>query len=324
MVPSALFVSTQAFLAVTLHLGEHRAEEKINEAHLDVEKKRFVRSRDDALRRHEHFRHGDVGGKRRVLHHGDEGVSERREGRAEGLRQDDVPHHLQIGEPRAEPRLELPRRDGFERGADRFGAVGPFVHGEDDDRGHEGIDQKARVGKPVEDDEELHKENVFCAYLLKLLPPDEVSPLDLEGKLQLEYYKLQKTFAGAIELEHTKGVYEPVTQKGALGHDPKEPLDEIILKINEKFKGEFTNADRVLLTALHDRLLADPKLAKLARSSDPQIFTESIFPKAFDTAAQDSYLEAQDTFSSLFEDTSKYKAIMSALAEWLYGEFRKK
>ena len=69
---------------------------------------------------------------------------------------------------------------------------------------------------------------------------------------------------------------------------------------------------------------ADPKLAKLARSSDPQIFTESIFPKAFDTAAQDSYLEAQDTFSSLFEDTSKYKAIMSALAEWLYGEFRKK
>lgn len=173
-------------------------------------------------------------------------------------------------------------------------------------------------------DEELHKENVFCAYLLKLLPPDEVSPLDLEGKLQLEYYKLQKTFAGSIELEHAKGVYEPVTQKGALGHDPKEPLDEIILKINEKFKGEFTNADRVLLTALHDRLLADPKLAKLARSSDPQIFTESIFPKAFDTAAQDSYLEAQDTFSSLFEDTSKYKAIMSALAEWLYGEFRKK
>lgn len=60
-------------------------------------------------------------------------------------------------------------------------------------------------------DEELHKENVFCAYLLKLLPPDEVSPLDLEGKLQLEYYKLQKTFAGTIELEHAKGVYEPVT-----------------------------------------------------------------------------------------------------------------
>ena len=37
--------------------------------------------------------------------------------------------------------------------------------------------------------------------------------------------------------DEEEGVYEPVTQKGALGHDPKEPLDEIILKINEKFKG---------------------------------------------------------------------------------------
>ena len=173
-------------------------------------------------------------------------------------------------------------------------------------------------------DEELHKEDVFCSYLLKLLPPDEASPLDLDGKLQLEYYKLQKTFVGTIELEKAKGSYEPVTQKAALGHDPKEPLDEIILKINEKYKGQFTNADRVLLTALHDRLRADPKLAKLAQNSDPQIFTESIFPKAFDTAAQDSYIEAQDTFSALFEDNSKYKAIMSALAEWLYREFRKK
>ena len=49
-------------------------------------------------------------------------------------------------------------------------------------------------------DEELHKENVFCAYLLKLLPPDEVSPLDLEGKLQLEYYKLQKPMKVANRL----------------------------------------------------------------------------------------------------------------------------
>ena len=67
-------------------------------------------------------------------------------------------------------------------------------------------------------DEELHKENVFCAYLLKLLPPDEVSPLDLEGKLQLEYYKLQKTFAGAIELEHAKGVYNQIPARRRTRH----------------------------------------------------------------------------------------------------------
>ena len=62
----------------------------------------------------------------------------------------------------------------------------------------------------------------------------------------------------------------------------------------------------------------------MAQSSDPQIFTESIFPKAFSTAAQDGYMESQESYQSLFEDTAKYNAIMNALAEVVYREMRKK
>lgn len=62
----------------------------------------------------------------------------------------------------------------------------------------------------------------------------------------------------------------------------------------------------------------------MAQSSDPQIFVESIFPKAFGTAAQDGYMEAQESYQSLFEDTAKYNAIMSALAEVVYREMRRK
>ena len=115
-----------------------------------------------------------------------------------------------------------------------------------------------------------------------------------------------------------------INKKGALGLDPKEPLDEIIDKINEKFKGAFTDGDRVLLTALRDKLMGDKKLASMARTSDPQIFVESIFPKAFGDAAMESYTESQDTYTSLFEDQNKYNAIMSALAEVIYREMRKK
>ena len=95
-------------------------------------------------------------------------------------------------------------------------------------------------------------------------------------------------------------------------------------KINEKFKGNFIEGDKVILSALRDKLLSDKKLKKMARSSDPQIFVESIFPKAFGTAAQDGYMEAQESYQSLFEDTTKYNAIMSALAEVVYREMRKK
>ncbi len=172
-------------------------------------------------------------------------------------------------------------------------------------------------------DKELHQEFVFCSYLVRLLPPDGVESVDLEGKLKLEFYKLQKTFEGSITLQETKGVYEPAKQKGAPGLTQREPLDEIIQKINEKFKGNFTDADRVLLTALRTKLMRDQKLASMARTSDPQIFTESIFPKAFGDAAMESYTESQDTYTSLFEDQSKYNAIMSALADVIYREMRK-
>lgn len=96
-------------------------------------------------------------------------------------------------------------------------------------------------------DKELYQEFVFCSYLLKLLPPTSGEPIDLEGKLKLEFYKLQKTFDGAIALQpDTKGVYEPAKLKGAMGLEQDEPLDEIIQKINERYKGNFTDGDRVL------------------------------------------------------------------------------
>ena len=57
--------------------------------------------------------------------------------------------------------------------------------------------------------------------------------IDLEGKLKLEYYKLQKTFQGEIALDEAKTVYVPAKHKGVKGMDEKTPLDEVIAKINE-------------------------------------------------------------------------------------------
>jgi type I restriction enzyme R subunit len=61
----------------------------------------------------------------------------------------------------------------------------------------------------------------------------------------------------------------------------------------------------------------------MARTSDPQIFIESIFPKAFQTVAQESYVESQDAYTSLFADQAKYNAIMHALSTVIYREMRK-
>lgn len=172
-------------------------------------------------------------------------------------------------------------------------------------------------------DKDMHREYVFCSYLLKLLPGTPTEMVDIEGALKLEYYKLEETFKGGIVLQEETGVYEPASGKGQAVPEKKEPLAEVIDKINQLFNGNFTDADRVLLYALHDRLKDDKRLRKQAKTSDPQIFAESIFPKTFSVVAQDSYMEQTEAYTSLFENKSKYQAVMAALAETLYREFNR-
>lgn len=172
-------------------------------------------------------------------------------------------------------------------------------------------------------DGDMHKEYLFLRYLLHLLPVDKDDPVDLKGKLKLEYYKLQKTFEGEIKLENLDGEYVPAKQKGGAGKQKKSTLDEILDRVNEQYKGAFTEADRVIIGALHEKLLKNQKLRGSASTTDPVIFTESIFPQAFGEAAMESYTESQESYESLFQDKSKYTAIMSALAGVIYRELRK-
>lgn len=174
-------------------------------------------------------------------------------------------------------------------------------------------------------DKDLHKEFRFCSYLIKLLPLEPNEALDIESKLKLEFYKLKETFAGSIQLEKKGSSYDPVKSGGDSGKpEEKEPLDEIIDKINAQYNGVFTEGDRVLLSALQAKLMDDANLVTGAKTTDPKIFIESIFPKIFNNLAQESFIESQNTYTSLFEDKAKYDAVKNALAEILYRELRKK
>ena len=160
------------------------------------------------------------------------------------------------------------------------------------------------------------------SYLLGLIPSEPTQLIDLEEKLQLEYYKLQKTFEGAIMLKEEVGSYTPAETKSATKPEEEQLLDEIIKKINEQYKGKFTEADKVLVQTLRAKLMNNTKLQTMAQTSDPQIFAESIFPKAFGTAAQNSYMESQKAYITLFEDQAKYNAIMNVLSRSIYSEMR--
>lgn len=164
-------------------------------------------------------------------------------------------------------------------------------------------------------DKPLHKEYIFCSYLSKVLPADPQVPFNLGNRVQLEYFNLQKTFDGAIELvKEEKGMYESAKLKKPIKmQDTMTPLEQVIDKINEQYAGKFTEGDRVVITALHEKLKRNKRLQIAAQNDGQQIFQKNIFPGIFDQAAQEAYIESTETYTQLFQDASKYKAIMGAL-----------
>lgn len=173
-------------------------------------------------------------------------------------------------------------------------------------------------------DKQMHKEYIFCSYLAKVVPADPAMPFDLGDRVKLEYYNLEKTYEGSIRLEkEEKGVYEPAKLKKPVKmSETLSPLEQVIEKINQQYIGNFTEGDRVVITTLHEKLKNNKKLMKAAKTDGRQIFEKNIFPQLFDDAAQEAYVESTETYTKLFEDAGKYRAIMNALAQAMFDELK--
>lgn len=174
-------------------------------------------------------------------------------------------------------------------------------------------------------DKNLHLEYNFLNGLDKMLPPYTTQSIQLEDKLKLEFYQLKESFVGDIQLEDG-------TRKGQLTsiknvstkpkNDDEELLDVIIKKINDRFNGMFTEADKVIVETIYDKVrLEHKKLAKYAKKNNAQVYSESIFPKVFSEVAQKCYMDQMESFTKLFEDKAFYNLVMEEIAKETYLSF---
>lgn len=171
-------------------------------------------------------------------------------------------------------------------------------------------------------DVELYKTYVFTEILYKLLPKTPHEKVDLTGKLALEHHKFTENFSGSIVLAPTAEDKTLENEKGGSGNAPEEKKDllgNIIDKINLMYKGNFTEADRVIVETIYDAIQKEgKKLSKQAKNSDVNMFAQNIFPKVFEKIAQECYVQQMDSFAKLFEEPSFYKRVMEEMARAMY------
>lgn len=172
-------------------------------------------------------------------------------------------------------------------------------------------------------DRDLHKEYVYLSYLRHLLKVERIPVEAVDDKVEMRFYKLKQEFEGSISLEPGGGVLDPGGAAKTVTPDKKrDPLQVLVDKFNEQWAGNFTEGDRVVIDTLWKRIAENPQVADTIRRDGRQVFESSLLPKVFDEEARRAYVENTDSFTSLFEDSEKYRAMMSAIGQLLVEKFK--
>lgn len=176
-------------------------------------------------------------------------------------------------------------------------------------------------------DEELFKEYLFTSHLISYLPAERINKYLLDDKIRLEFESLKESFRGAIHLEK-EGEFKPGNSTDApVRKKKKDTLERIIEKVNDKYNGDFTDSDRVIISGILNMFMNDAEIRKYQRyalSNDPEMFVNSLFPEKFMEIVAKCFLENNDTFRKLYEDSEFKQKVMQAMGKELYSELRKK
>ena len=171
-------------------------------------------------------------------------------------------------------------------------------------------------------DADLEKFYRYAKFLLKVLPRREREELDLSNKVLMQYYKLEKTFAGSISLAAKGGeTFDPPSGGLHQGKEEKETLKELIEKINERFGTNFTNLDLVCEQFCR-RFETDEHLKHLARENDSKKIFEDRFNKKFEEALPEEAETNQDLFDTMMKNPEFMQEVRSVVMNEIYRKFR--
>lgn len=171
-------------------------------------------------------------------------------------------------------------------------------------------------------DKDIHKFSVYAKFLYMQLPKGGGERVDVDDKVLLEYYRLEKKFEGNIELEPTEEGFRPITGEAGRREKKKDPLTKIIDLINERYKTNFTEMDKVLQQIENDYATQD-KWQSYARNNDYKTFM-LLFEKDFPEMAASRYEQNEDFFIKMFNEPDMMSQIMYTVGTVLYERLKKK
>ena len=201
--------------------------------------------------------------------------------------------------------VEIERQDLFKQTLNRFNRIYAYVT------------QICRLF-----DKDIHRFSVYAKFLAMQLPKQGTERVNVDDKVLLEYYRLEKEFDGAIELESAEGGFTPITGEAGRREQKKDPLTVLIDKINDRYGTNFTEMDKVLVQMEND-YAAQEKWQSYAKNNDRKTFM-LLFEKDFPNMAAKRYEQNDDFFVRMFSDPELMRQVMETVGGVLYERLKKK
>ena len=169
-------------------------------------------------------------------------------------------------------------------------------------------------------DAELHKFSVYAKFLNKVLPRGKQTNVNIDDKILLEYYRIEKDFEGSIQLENVEGGIGAIKGESGRRKEEKNTLTEIIDKINQAFGTNFTEMDKVM-NQIENDFLGDVHMRDFAKNNNESMFSQ-IYKEKFKDFAISRYEQNDDFFVKMFADEKFMSMVMNAMQHEVYNKLK--
>ena len=104
--------------------------------------------------------------------------------------------------------------------------------------------------------------------------------------------------------------------------EEKEPLSVLVDKINQRYKTNFTNMDKVMEQITQD-FLDDEEMVNLAKHNDPESFRK-IYNDEFQRKAFKRYQQNTDMFEKMMSEPGYMEDFMTSMFKFIYDKLKNK
>ncbi len=168
----------------------------------------------------------------------------------------------------------------------------------------------------------LEKLYAYGRALRNKLPSDTGGGLyDLEGDIELQYYRINKISQGTIPLDKGKPLPDPGTGEVISEDDELTPLSQVIERFNERFGTDFSKDDKIP-DLMEESILAEDSARKGAQVNTMGAY-EVIFNEVFESKIFEIREQSKQFFDLLVENDEAREYWRKVLLRRTYERFNK-